>query len=58
LWSDIFLLDLVDEGLAMSDQGHMDVRPHQDMWKNFTRLMTWSVAISVIILVLMAVFLL
>ena len=42
----------------MSDQGHMDVRPHQDMWKNFTRLMTWSVAISVIILVLMAVFLL
>lgn len=42
----------------MSDQEYVDIRQHRDMWKSFTRLVTWTVATIGSVLVLMAVFLL
>jgi len=42
----------------MSDHGNMDVRTHQEMWSNFTKLTTWSIVVAVVILSLMATFLL
>jgi len=42
----------------MSDQEHMDIRPQQEMWVHFTRLMTWGIVSTVVILGLMAIFLL
>ena len=42
----------------MSEQSGMDIRPQQEMWKNFTRLTTWSIVVCVVVLGLMATFLL
>ncbi len=30
-----------------------DMRPHQEMWHRFTRLMFWSAAVSAVVLALM-----
>ncbi len=41
----------------MAETGQMDVRPQQEMWKNFVRLVTWSAVVSVVALLLLAFFL-
>jgi len=37
---------------------NFDIKPHQDQWRAFTKLMTYSAAASVVVLGLMALLLL
>ncbi len=39
----------------MRDRGHFDIRPHQEMWDNFARLMTGSIISAATVLVLLAI---
>ena len=43
--------------MADETRGGMDIRMHQDMWGAFCRLTKWSVILSIVVLVLMALFL-
>jgi hypothetical protein len=42
---------------AHGGAGGMDIRQNQEMWRNFTRLMLWSVIGIAVVLILMAIFL-
>jgi hypothetical protein len=39
-------------------RGSMDIRQHQGMWRAFVTLVKWGIGLSVLSLVLMAIFLL
>lgn len=41
---------------AAPTSGGMDIRQQQEMWRNFKRLMIWSVGITVVVLALLAAF--
>ncbi len=42
----------------MSDNGQIDIKPHQEMWETFTQLLTGTVVVVLSALILMAIFLL
>lgn len=42
----------------MSENGQIDIRPHQEMWETFTQLLTGTVVAVAAVLILMAIFLL